>query len=253
MQEMDISLKKLDSFFLAVGAEDDYTQFGTRTLADLKKLVPCEQAAGIFVNASGKVMDCCLIGIDEKWGYIYKEYYASIQENFHLGMKKDRNKKRYAKEIRQIIWAQLPENEFIKECIGARGVQYSLDFSLFDNRGQSRLVLALDRISETPFSEKEIKLLNMLAPHLDNIHRKFFLTSGPERKIARRSDARIEMETLTKREKEVVSCLCEGIPTGDICEIMNISQSTLYRHIANIYKKLDISSMQELLVRFLGK
>ncbi len=253
MEEAEGYLEKLNSFFLAVGGVDDYAEFAGRALTELGKLVPYDQAAGIFFNSSGKVTDCCLFGIDEKWGYIYKEYYASIQANFHLGMNKDRNKKRYTKEIKQIVWAQLPENEFIKECIGTRGVQFSLDFSLFDNREQSRLVLALDRTEEKPFSDEEVKLINLIAPHLDNMHRKFFLLSGPDGKIIHRMDARIELETLTRREKEVVSCLCEGIPTAEMCKVMNISRSTLYRHIANIYKKLDVNNMQELLVHFLGE
>ena len=151
------------------------------------------------------------------------------------------------------MWAELPQNEFIEECIGARGVKYSLDFFLFDNRGQGRLILALDRTKSNPYSDREIKLLNRIVPHLDNLHRKFFLVSGADIKVKRRVDARIEMETLTKREKEIVSGLCEGVSAADMCKLMNISRNTMYRHIANIYKKMNVNNRQELLVRFLGK
>lgn len=85
------------------------------------------------------------------------------------------------------------------------------------------------------------------------MHRKFFLTSDPDRKIARRKDDLLERAALTKREKEVVSCHCEGIPLTKISEVMDISQTTVYRHLASIYKKLNMNNLQELLVYFLGR
>lgn len=153
--------------------------------------------------------------------------------------------------IRPITWSELPGNEFIADCIGLRGVTYSLDFSLFDNRERIRLVLALDRTRPEPYCEKDVELINHIIPHLDNLHRKFFLKWDPDIKITRRRDALLEMGTLTVREKEVVSCLCEGISPSDICRSMNISKATVYKHIANIYKKLNVNNLQELLVYFL--
>lgn len=248
----DSYLKKLDSFFLSVGEADSYRQFAVTTLEQLGRLITYDQAVGLFVDASGKMADCYLVGVEERWAYIYKEYYAKIQANFSLGMKKDRAKKKYSMPVEPITWARLPENEFIKECIGPRGVRHSLDFTLFDNWGQSRLVLALDRTRPIPYSPKDVELINRLIPHLDNMHRKFFISSNPDVKMNRR-DALLEMGTLTKREKEVVSCLCDGIPINNICQLMDISRATLYRHMANIYKKLDVNNLQELLVYFLGE
>ena len=251
--DSEIYLKKLDAFFLSVGEVDDYSQFAARILAELGKLISYDQGVAIFFNAAGKVTDCYLAGVEEKWGYLYREYYAKVQSQFSLGMKKDRSKKRFMKYIQPITWSELPDNEFITDCIGVRGVKHSFDFPLFDNRGQTRLALAMDRTRPEPFSREEVELLNHMIPHLDNMHRKFFLTSDPDRKIARRKDVLLERAALTKREKEVVSCLCEGIPLTKISEVMDISQTTVYRHLASIYKKLNMNNLQEVLVYFLGR
>lgn len=251
--DFELYLKKLDSFFLSVGEVDNYSQFAARVLSELKKLISYDQGVGIFFNAAGKVTDCYLAGVEEKWGYLYREYYARMQSRFPLGMKKDRSKQRFTRYVQPITWAELPDNEFITDCIGVRGVKHSFDFPLFDNRGQARLALAMDRTRSEPFSKEEVDLLNRIIPHLDNMHRKFFLTSDPDMKISRRKDVLLERGTLTKREKEVVSCLCEGIPLTEVSKVMNISRATVYRHLANIYKKLDINNLQELLVYFLGK
>ena len=252
LKDSEALLKKLDSFFLAVGEMDDYAQFAVTILKELRTLISYDQAVGIFVNAAGKVMDCHLIGVSQNWGYTYKEYYAKLQSQFPLGMEKDRSREKNM-SVQPIIWSELPDNEFIADCIRVRGVKHSLDFTLFDNRGQSRLVLALDRTRPEPYSRQEVELINHIIPHLDNLHRKFFLTVDPDVKIGRRKDALMEMGMLTTREKEVVSCLCEGIPPGDICNVMNISRATIYKLIANIYKKLNINNQQELLVYFLNE
>jgi two-component system secretion system response regulator SalR len=54
---------------------------------------------------------------------------------------------------------------------------------------------------------------------------------------------------LTARESEIVSLLCKGIGTTLISRELFISRPTVYRHIANIYSKLGISSLQELMVK----
>ena len=57
---------------------------------------------------------------------------------------------------------------------------------------------------------------------------------------------------LTKREQEVVELLCRGLSPAHVSKTLKISVSTAYKHIAHIYKKLNVSSQQELLVKVLG-
>ena len=54
MEEAEGYLEKLNSFFLAVGGVDDYAEFAGRALTELGKLVPYDQAAGIFLIHPGR-------------------------------------------------------------------------------------------------------------------------------------------------------------------------------------------------------
>lgn len=55
-----------------------------------------------------------------------------------------------------------------------------------------------------------------------------------------------KLSLLTNREKEIALLLIEGHTRSKICETLNISINTLKTHIRNIYRKLDISSKEEL-------
>lgn len=52
---------------------------------------------------------------------------------------------------------------------------------------------------------------------------------------------------LTRRETEIVLCLHEGLSSAEIAEKLNLSYHTVRTHLKNIYKKLDISSIRELM------
>lgn len=58
--------------------------------------------------------------------------------------------------------------------------------------------------------------------------------------------AAVEVDTdFTDIEKTILSLLCRGVPTGQICEFMNISYSTLKYHNRNIYRKLQVRNRIE--------
>ena len=58
---------------------------------------------------------------------------------------------------------------------------------------------------------------------------------------------------LTKREIEITNLLCQGMTVQNISSVLYIALTTTYKHIANIYKKLGVSSQQELLVKMLNR
>ncbi|WAK01103.1 helix-turn-helix transcriptional regulator [Methylobacter sp. YRD-M1] len=52
---------------------------------------------------------------------------------------------------------------------------------------------------------------------------------------------------LTRRETEIVLCLQKGLSSARIAEKLNLSYHTVRTHLKNIYKKLNISSVHELM------
>ncbi|MFN8265073.1 MAG: response regulator transcription factor [Chitinophagaceae bacterium] len=63
---------------------------------------------------------------------------------------------------------------------------------------------------------------------------------------------REEMEkyNLTKREKEILDLIIEGLPHKVIAERCNISMHTLFTHTRNIYSKLNMHSRAEIASHF---
>ncbi len=56
-------------------------------------------------------------------------------------------------------------------------------------------------------------------------------------------------EILTKREKEVLRCMLDGMPSREIATHLNISKQTVDKHRKNMLKKTGIKSSAEMMVR----
>lgn len=59
----------------------------------------------------------------------------------------------------------------------------------------------------------------------------------------------INPKELTNREQEILNYITEGITNKEISGILNISQSTVEFHRRNIYSKLDVRNVIELMVK----
>lgn len=63
-------------------------------------------------------------------------------------------------------------------------------------------------------------------------------------------DSRLEEYNLTRREKEILTLLIDGLPYKAIAAQCYISMDTVFSHIKNIYSKLNIHSRSELAAKF---
>ncbi|WP_038168959.1 response regulator transcription factor [Verrucomicrobium sp. BvORR106] len=61
-----------------------------------------------------------------------------------------------------------------------------------------------------------------------------------------------EVETLTRREQEILALLSKGLPYKQIAHQLGISSSTVHGHLHSIYGKLHVQSRTEAVVKFLG-
>lgn len=55
------------------------------------------------------------------------------------------------------------------------------------------------------------------------------------------------IEELSEREKEVIQCLVEGNPNKKIADYLNISITTVQTHRRNIYRKLNLQGIGDLM------
>ncbi|MBN2857261.1 MAG: response regulator transcription factor [Candidatus Delongbacteria bacterium] len=87
-------------------------------------------------------------------------------------------------------------------------------------------------------------LLQGGAPMSPSVARKVLEYFRPEKKSS-------EGSVLSRREKQVVECLVEGLSYKMIADRLKISDGTIYSHIKNIYRKLHVNSKGEVIARSL--
>jgi DNA-binding NarL/FixJ family response regulator len=62
-----------------------------------------------------------------------------------------------------------------------------------------------------------------------------------------------EIEKLSKREREVLEHLAQGIPYKEIADVLSLSIDTVRMHIKGIYSKLHVHSRGEAVAKYLRK
>ena len=98
------------------------------------------------------------------------------------------------------------------------------------------------------FSEKDLYILKLLLPHLQNK-----LSLQQESQEKNRQSIRIMLShhyKLTRREIEIIGFIYEGLSNREICSSLKIAETTVKKHLTNIFDKLQLTSRTQL-IRFL--
>lgn len=250
-RETGISWEAMYDFVLSCGNVHDIKDFCKEIVHRIGTLVPYDQARIYFLNGNGKVSDQYLVGVDKKWANAYHEYYSKI-ENGRYAIPSELREDMPPYSVSRIhgrAWDTVPKDEFIRDYVSQLGLKYSIGFTLFDTKGVPRTNFMLDRTRQVPFSDQEVRALDLVVPQLNNLHKNFFSQHSGEKKLREIS---WETTELTAREIEIANLLCHGVKPTNISKKLNITPSTTYKHISHIYEKMHVSSKQELLVKLLN-
>lgn len=71
-----------------------------------------------------------------------------------------------------------------------------------------------------------------------------------ERKVVPESVKREKLASLTPRERELLSLLLEGLTLQQSADRMSVRYPTANTHITSIYRKLEVSSRAELIIKY---
>jgi DNA-binding CsgD family transcriptional regulator len=242
----DARWKAIYEFIAACGKAQSPRSLVVEMFNHLTALCPYDQAMAYFFDGNGKVCGQHLISISESWSSAYLGYYFDAGSQNYSCYADPKTDDRFALVPAVIDWDKAPPDEFILNYIRPRGLRYSCGFALFDLNGRYRTMIALDRVSKKAFSDDELTNLRLIIPLLNDLHKNFYYQGFSASAIKR---ATLETARLTDREIEIVDLLCRGLSPASIGHVLGITSSTTYRHIANIYKKLNVSSQRDLLAR----
>ena len=102
------------------------------------------------------------------------------------------------------------------------------------------------------FSDRDVYIMNTLK---DPLERKYFSLLEDRRMSGNDSADRILKASvsygLTKRETEIVSLICAGKGSDEMCQVLFITHATLSKHLSNIYAKTNVKNRTQLFALFL--
>lgn len=130
-------------------------------------------------------------------------------------------------------------------------VYFGLNCTLIYNDRPVASITLFRSKNMSDFSEKDVKILELLKNHLAlKIYQLNTLNETDKTESGRRHAIYDKASSfgLTKRETEIIMHLCSGEARADICKNLYISESTLRKHIYNIYSKLSVNTNSNLII-----
>jgi len=102
------------------------------------------------------------------------------------------------------------------------------------------------------FSDRDVYIMNTLK---DPLERKYYALIEDKKLSGNDSADKILKASvsygLTKRETEIVSLICAGQGSDDMCKALYITHATLSKHLSNIYAKTKVKNRTQLFALFL--
>jgi DNA-binding NarL/FixJ family response regulator len=131
------------------------------------------------------------------------------------------------KDIKVLIYTSIDDEEFVQKVM-----KYGVDGYILKNTSPADVVKSLFEIQDggSVISPKIIKRI------VDNFY-------SSEKNFDR------SLQTLTNREKEIVSWLLKGYPYKLIAAKTGIKLDTVRSHIRKIYDKMDVNSRSEIMLK----
>ncbi|MDD7739017.1 MAG: helix-turn-helix transcriptional regulator [Fusicatenibacter sp.] len=246
---MNVSDKKLcDSlyeFLLNCGNEHDPYAFCGAIAKGLHHFIPYDQARVIFLGKDGRIVSSLLYGVSQKTWNTFMDFYLddcigstySLKHPLHLSEDE---------KVNVCDWTDKKQKDghkiFESYYVRSLKLTYCLGIGLSDINNSIRCIFSLDRTTDQRFTREELALVRKLRPLLDN----YFINMMRDSSLnINQQDFVLSQSKLTEREKEIARLMYRGLTPADIGNTLCISINTAYKHIANMYKKLGVSSRQE--------
>ncbi|MEL1135714.1 helix-turn-helix transcriptional regulator [Desulfitobacterium sp. THU1] len=234
---------KIHDFLLDIENAWEPKDFCMQVMDKLYALIYYDKARIYIINNNGQVSNEFLCGVEKRWSENYLSYYSKIENSRYSIF---RNSKYSNPEIHGSVtdWENHKIDEFVTYYIKPQGIKHSLGFTLYDD-AFGKGIFCFDRTSGTGYQNKDLGLISIVHPHLQNLLRNTFVSVTSDTSYKKNPDIKC---LLTKRELEIAELLYEGVSPNNISNKLFISRSTTYRHIANIHAKLNVSNRQELII-----
>jgi len=237
--------RAIHDYLAEVGCERNTDDLLGLAVSRIRDLVPYDFAHAVFVDEKLHFSRQRIVDLPDKYAAIYPGYYNKLFSRFFETRLSDNKKLFYT-----------TSKSFARTAFGADwarplGAEYSTGIAIDNEKGHGLAFLILYRSRcSIGFTAREREVLTLVEPHVANLFH--CLRHGRPAQWRPSVEEEIgDIRQLSPREKEIVVALCKGAATSEISHRLYISPSTLYRHINNIYEKLEVSNRQALIAKVL--
>lgn len=249
MERGDAPWERIHEFLFDCGGIRNPRELSEEVVKKIDRLIPFDQARVYYVDYSGNLCDEYLLNVNKKWSSLYREYYSKVENGkYALLANLNKNISHVAlPPVEECIhdWTNAQPSEYITDYLKPQGLKYSFGFGLFDAYDTLKCGISLDRTGSVKFTGTEIEIMYYIRTHIDNLHRNLFATV-PIDKINAGTGGGVP---LSQREFEIAGLIKNGMSTETISKKLFLSKKTVYRHVANIFAKMNISSRRELVMK----
>lgn len=137
------------------------------------------------------------------------------------------------------------------ESWGPQNIHWGLNTTIISNDVPLVIIGFYRSKKEDDFSERDIFIMQLFINVLENLYMKFL---GGSRDAPEKSEIfrKTSVYRLTRQESEIVYLLCQALSSEEICSRLYISNSTLSKHLSNIYRKTGVHDRVALVSMFIG-
>ena len=228
-----------------------------RFLKQLKWLVPYDQA--IFFIPKDKTDEeiriTASVNMEEEFLEKYRRNHVRYDHASGLKIAGNSIVYRESDIIENNVWQN---SSFYIQICKPNNIFYNLHAVLsYNNCYVGEVILFRDdnTINAAEFGENAVFVMNLLKEHLSlGIHRLTSEDNVEESQLGTSVLGKTNLLeicgtkfNLTKRESEILCILVSNTAISDICDELVITANTLKKHIANIYRKMNVNSRVQLI------
>ena len=243
---------RLNHFVLACGSIHNEKDFTAGIVHNLGDILQFDKARIYYLNENGNIVDQYLdrtkkSDVEDYFHYCSTLSDYDIRKIIRSWPEELMYRENFTIPIRN--WSNNKRDSFVCEYVRPLGIRHSLGFGLYDSDGLPRALFMIDKCSSPAFNYDGLAVLAMALPHLNNLHKNFF---HPHHEQAQLQDICQKEDGLTKRELEIAILLCHDITPANISEKLHVTRSTVYKHTNHIYKKMNVTNRQELMIKLMN-
>lgn len=233
--------KKISDVLLELYATDSEQNLSKRILDSVKSLVKYSKGFVLFFEPNKKIVNeiSFFEGFSEASSKKIAEYFNDKQfvqdlKGCFLISEMASGRSRFESALLQNIL-------FDEKISSGFGISFSVNSKVVGIAVFSRTDLQPD------FSRKEIYTLEVLKKHIENIVKNIQCSKNLSEAMNRCFAQATYRYSFSEREIEILKLIADGKSNAAICDTINISLSTVKKHVYNIFNKAGVNSRTQLL------